>query len=173
MGNDIYYRKWHEITYPLPKFGGATVGVWECNFIPHFTWHILYDCLFMMGLKLILLSKKGHRRREISRWDISVHSRSMTTCDVSCLRECLLLFWFVWLFVAISFASWWATRILYLHIHYWSAHTTADSPTVDFRWRDGIQHDWNFTRWRVMLLRNDKSRLRRCGFQFALLFGRV
>ena len=38
MNNHISSKVWHEITYPFPKFNGATVEVWEwkSNFMPHF-----------------------------------------------------------------------------------------------------------------------------------------
>ena len=49
---------WDEITYSFPNFNGCTFEVWEWinNSIPHF---IMGEVTFMLGLKLIHISKKG------------------------------------------------------------------------------------------------------------------
>ena len=44
--NYIHHKVEYEITYPLPKFNGCTVEVWEyISFIPHFTRDLItYPC---------------------------------------------------------------------------------------------------------------------------------
>ena len=45
ISNYIYYKLWHEVTYPFPN--SSTVEIWEliCNFISHFIIYILtYPC---------------------------------------------------------------------------------------------------------------------------------
>ena len=40
-------KVWDEITYPFPNFNSCTIEVWEwiCNFISHFTGHVItYPC---------------------------------------------------------------------------------------------------------------------------------
>ena len=39
----IHYNVWDEITGPFPNFNSATIEVleWICNFIPHFTRHVI------------------------------------------------------------------------------------------------------------------------------------
>ena len=58
ISNHIHYKMWDEMTYPFPKFNGATVEVWE--WISNFT-HTLVACdyLSMLRLKLNHVSKRG------------------------------------------------------------------------------------------------------------------
>ena len=47
INNHFHYEVWDDITYPFLNFNGATVEFWEwiCNFIPHFTRHVItYPC---------------------------------------------------------------------------------------------------------------------------------
>ena len=47
ISNYIQHKVWDKITYPLSNFNGTIVEVWEwiCNFIAHFTRHmIIYPC---------------------------------------------------------------------------------------------------------------------------------
>ena len=52
MNNHILYKGWDEISYPFQNFNGCTVEVWDwiCNFIPHFTEHVV---LTNAGIKVI------------------------------------------------------------------------------------------------------------------------
>ena len=51
------YKAWDEITYPLRSFNGCTIefGEWANNYLT-FSW--AYDYLFMLGLKLIYVTKR-------------------------------------------------------------------------------------------------------------------
>ena len=53
----MHGKVWDEIIYPFPNMNGATVEGWEwmSNFIPH----VIMDAMFMLGLKLIHISKRG------------------------------------------------------------------------------------------------------------------
>ena len=47
ISNNIHYKVWDEIIYPLPNFNDADVEVWEqiSDFISLFTGHvIIYQC---------------------------------------------------------------------------------------------------------------------------------
>ena len=62
------------MTYPFLNFNGAAFrGVWEwiSNVIPHFFWAC--NNLSMLGLKLIHVTKRGHRERGMWLRDLYHH----------------------------------------------------------------------------------------------------
>ena len=85
ISNHIHYKVWDEITYSFPNFNGCTVEVWERinNFNPHFIMGGNY--LSMLGLKLIHVSKRGHRYHGcccLQLWSHSKHSTDLTACCI-------------------------------------------------------------------------------------------
>ena len=69
MNDYICYKVLDEITYLFPNFHSAAVEVWEwiCNFIPHFTGHVItYPCLHYISTMLVY-----HISWNIIHWSIT------------------------------------------------------------------------------------------------------
>ena len=60
ISNYIHNKVWDKITYPFPNFDFSTIEVWEWISYFYSTLYWACDYLYMLRLKLIHVSERGH-----------------------------------------------------------------------------------------------------------------